>query len=487
MSRRPPRRPPPPPLNVTLTCLRVIQGWGQDDLSQAAGIPANLISDYERGRKNLSRDRLEMLATAMGLPSSAIDGVLDFLETLRHSAIHRLGDPETQRIHSLAADWGRHTAAGLREMLGAVSRESQSLLARQRAVSVWGSLRQFSPDRRRLLVEDTADFHTWALCERICAESIQAAADNADRALDLARLALLVAERMPGDEAWRSRVQGYAWAHVANARRVRGDLPGADQAFVQARKLWDAGAPSPLGFLDGVQMLSLEASLRIEQLRLPEALALLDQALAAHPREDMQDRLLVNKAGALELLGQYEAAITTLRQMSRSLADPRLNWLRRFTWMANLCHLDRYGEADALLPELRGLTAHLGNGLDKVRVRWLEGRIAAGLGRRREAIEALSWVRQEFASQGIAYDTAQANLELSVLYLEEGRTGAVKTLVRQMAPIFQAQGVHREALAALRLFRDTAEREALTVDLARRLAAYFQRARYNPELRFEEE
>lgn len=480
-------RKPPPPLSLALTCLRVIHGWGQKELAQAAGLTDTLLCDYERGRKTLFRDRLERLTAVMGLHPSAIDDVLDFLEALHQCAADQVGDPEAQRINSLAADWGRHTASGLRAMLGEVSQESLALLARQRAVSVWASLRQFKPDRRRLLVEDTADFHTWALCERICAESIQAAADNADRALDLARLALLVAERIPGDEAWRSRVQGYAWAHVANAQRVRGDLPAAEQAFATARKLWDAGASSPLRFLDEALVLGMEASLRREQLRLPEALALLDRALAFNPRQDMKDRLLISKARTLEFLGQYKAATATLEQMHRNLADPRLNWLRRFTWMANLCHLARYGEAEAMLPELQGLTAHLGNGLDSVRVRWLEGRIAAGLGRRREAIEALSWVRQEFASQGIAYDMAQANLELSVLYLEEGRTGAVKTLVRQMAPIFQAQGVHREALAALKLFRDAAEREALTVDLARRLAAYLQRARYNLELRFEEE
>jgi tetratricopeptide (TPR) repeat protein len=201
----------------------------------------------------------------------------------------------------------------------------------------------------------------------------------------------------------------------------------------------------------------------------------------------MKDRLLINKARALEFLGHYEEAIETLQQMAPDLGkgDPRLNWLRRFTWMANLGHLERYGEAEEKLPELQALTARLGNALDGVRVRWLAGRIAAGLGRRQESLETLSQVREEFASRGIAYDTAQANLELAVLYLEAGQNAAVKALARQMAPIFRAQGVHQGALAALQLFRDAAEREALTLDLARRLAAYLQRARYNPELRFE--
>ena len=59
-------------------------------------------------------------------------------------------------------------------------------------------------------------------------------------------MALFIADRIPGEEAWRSRVQGYAWAHVGNARRQRGDLRGAHEAFSQCRQLWRrAGKASP--------------------------------------------------------------------------------------------------------------------------------------------------------------------------------------------------------------------------------------------------
>jgi hypothetical protein len=151
----------------------------------------------------------------------------------------------------------------------------------------------------------------------------------------------------------------------------------------------------------------------------------------------------------------------------------------------SLCHLGRYAEAEALLPEIRGLTVRLGNELDALRLHWLEGRIAAGLGRTTESLTALSQLRTEFADRGISYDSALATLELAVLYLEKGRVREVKVLARQMAPIFQAQGVHREALATLKLFCEAAEREAITLDLARRMVDYLYRAQHNPQLRFE--
>ncbi len=137
------------------------------------------------------------------------------------------------------------------------------------------------------------------------------------------------------------------------------------------------------------------------------------------------------------------------------------------------------------MPELRKLAAGVGKELDLVRLRWLEGRIAAGLGRRDEALTALSRVREEFVSREIAYDAALVSLELANLYLEEGRKAEVRNLARQMMWIFHAQGVPREALAALRLFCEAAEREAVTLDLARRLAQYLFRAQNDPNLRFE--
>ncbi|HTG32940.1 MAG TPA: hypothetical protein VLB76_08400 [Thermoanaerobaculia bacterium] len=53
--------------------------------------------------------------------------------------------------------------------------------------------------------------------------------------------------------------------------------------------------------------------------------------------------------------------------------------------------------------------------------------------------------------------------------------------------IFRARDVHRETLAALAVFQAAAALDAATADLARDLAAYFTRARLDPELRFERE
>lgn len=480
----------PPLMNQSLTAIRLALGWSQQELSQACGIPANLLSDYERGRKALSRQRLEQIAAAMGVPPVSVDTALAFVQTIRASCQTPgpADDPEDWHIESLASEAARLSADYTRSMLRLQRNGVRALRDRQQAEELWQRLKPRKTPERRLLVEQAHEFRNWALCEKVCEESVKAAGDSADRAVELAELALFIAERSPGDEAWRSRLQGYAWAHVGNARRVQGDLPSAEEAFGRSRRLWQAGGSADSSLLNEARLLDLEASFRRGQTRFIEALELLDRALVLD-QGFLATRILLNKATILEALGNFSEAVATLHRaapMVNAEKEPRLRFALCFNLAVNLCFLGQYGEAEELLPELRILATQIGNGLDKVRLRWLEGRIAAGCGRRERAIETLSNIREEFATRGVPHDMALASLELAVLYLEEGRTAEVKVIARQLAPIFQAQGVHREALVALKLFREAAEKEAVTLDFARRIVRYLQRAQYNPELRFED-
>jgi hypothetical protein len=135
---------------------------------------------------------------------------------------------------------------------------------------------------------------------------------------------------------------------------------------------------------------------------------------------------------------------------------------------------------------MHGLAAGARRGeLNLVRFMWTEGRVTAGLGDVEEGIALLARVRGEFASRNMAYDMALVSLEIAILYAGLGRTEQVKTLARHMTPIFREHAIHREALAALTLFRQAAERERVSEEFAREILSYLRKARNNPELRFE--
>ena len=112
--------------------------------------------------------------------------------------------------------------------------------------------------------------------------------------------------------------------------------------------------------------------------------------------------------------------------------------------------------------------------------------VAAGMGRSDEAFAAFAEVRSRFAELGMPYDAALATLQLAVLYAAEGgRSAEVKALAAEAAPIFRAEGIHPEARKALALFARVAAEERVTVELARAVAGFVERARREPGARFE--
>ncbi len=106
------------------------------------------------------------------------------------------------------------------------------------------------PQRERLLRVETCDeFLTPAFIARLCDESIKAAARSASEAVELADLALKVAERAPGTDGQRARRLGYAWAFVGNSRRVSNALGNADlaAAISPGPRRWPPGATRSTG------------------------------------------------------------------------------------------------------------------------------------------------------------------------------------------------------------------------------------------------
>jgi transcriptional regulator with XRE-family HTH domain len=475
-------RPRLPPRSLALTILRVIRRFSQEELAEAAGLRPGTISDYERGKREPSAATVRRLAAVMGHPAALTERTLAFAagveEALDEAAASPEGDGDLPR--RLAAEAGRTMETFVCAALSRLAAEE----ARRHARQVLDALRGLAPGDRRRFVGSFPELCTPAVVEAVCAESERLAADHAGRARELAELALFIAGRVPSRV--RAQAQGYAWAFIGNARRVAGDLPGADEAFARSAELWGSGETD---FFDGSRLLDLEASLRKDQRRLPEALELLARASRMPGLNAVtRARILIKRANVLKWQEDFEGALAVLREAAPAIEgsrDLRLIWILRCSLATNLCHLDRAAEALELLPGARALAVQIDNSLDQLRLRWLEGKVAAGLGRNKEAIEALSRVREEFGERKLRYDEALATMELAALYLAQGRTAEVKTLARQMEPIFRDQGVHEEARKALAIFRHVVEVETVTLALVRRLTSFLYRAQGDPGLRFE--
>src|SRR4029078_10406342 len=121
----------------------------------------------------------------------------------------RLGIEGIVAQSAQALDWVLCTVVSLS------STGIEAIAARQEAKRLWEILSGFSSAKRRVIVKQSREYRLWALAELICHESVKTVRDDAGRAVELAELALLIAELTPGEETWRCRLQGYAWAHIA--------------------------------------------------------------------------------------------------------------------------------------------------------------------------------------------------------------------------------------------------------------------------------
>jgi transcriptional regulator with XRE-family HTH domain len=261
----------PADLRLMVTFLRSLRRWTQEELSRASGVDRGVISDYELGDKAPTRQTLQRLTAAAGLPYSFVEILLPVFRSAR-LATEGTGSPPQidDASESLAAGLDRALLDAVLPRLAPYLMELEALVGDERvpaagdrpvAAELWETLKKLPAGRRRRAVETEPKYWTWALAERLCEESERAAAHRADEAMELARLALRAAELVPGNEAWRSRLLGWVWAFVANARRAQGDLPGAEEGFRRSDRLWEAGAAVDPGLLDASRPLALKASL----------------------------------------------------------------------------------------------------------------------------------------------------------------------------------------------------------------------------------
>jgi len=277
-------------------------------------------------------------------------------------------------------------------------------------------------------------------------------------------------------------------AFKANALRALGRLSEADERIRSARGL--VRAEDVTGSLIYAEIDWFEGVLRKDQRRFTEAEELLsrsatlfevagERAEAARPLLALglmyYDRQEPGKA-----IETTEAALAHLSLES----EPYLYFGGRHNLTLFLVEEGRFDAAADLLQADAELYERFADPWTVLRQVWLRGKIAFATGRREEAEQAFREVRRGFIQQGNGYDAAMVSLDLALLYLKAGRTAEVKPIAAEMHTLFGAQEIHREAAAALLLFQEAAEREALTGEWVEELTAYLKRARENPELRF---
>jgi tetratricopeptide (TPR) repeat protein len=337
---------------------------------------------------------------------------------------------------------------------------------------------------------ESEKFSGWPFVEGLLAESQEARFRDPERMRFLAFAATVSArnlDRQRYREGTIADLCARAWAELSNAYRLDHDFEAAEDALARAETYIEQGTGDPLIL---ARLLDLEASLRSSQRRLPETLELLDHVYRIYLQvgeNHLAGRALISKGINTAYDDRPAEALRHLRDglsLINPESDPRLAAIGRYELVHSLVDCGEFRQAGQALLESGLRDSFAQDPLNLARLRWLEGKIHAGLGKLWRADQVLAEVRKGFLERGQDYDAALVGLDLAAVWLQQGNNAAVRELAEEILETFAALRIQREGLKAVRFFREACRREMATPALVQKVAGFLRRLEWQPQLRF---
>jgi len=330
---------------------------------------------------------------------------------------------------------------------------------------------------------------TWGFCEVLIEKSRELRFTDRNGMLRLADLARHAAENVDATlhgEDQRNDLQAAAWTELANAHRLLADLVQAESAIARAQELRLQGTGDPLLY---ARIADVSAALYCDQRRFPETFRMLDLAHAiyrSHGDPHEAGRVLIMKGLYTGYAGNPEEAIQLLARGLSSInhaRDARLVFYALHNILLFRVELGELEAATLQLQRMRPLYARHADPTLLIKLRAIEGQIAAGLGDLERAEELFVKTRSEFESADRVYLAAIISLDLAAVRLQRGKTAEVRTMVAELVATFQALGVAREAMAAVLMLRESLERDQATLEIVRKVTGILRRVQNEPASR----
>jgi tetratricopeptide (TPR) repeat protein len=322
-------------------------------------------------------------------------------------------------------------------------------------------------------VHDSREFWTWGLCELLLERSWSFRHENAREMLRLAGLACEAADRLDPQLYGQVAIidmRARAWGEYANACRVTGDLVQAEWSLHRALELRKQGSGAPIL---RARLAELTAGILCYQRQFQPALRAFDLAYSLYVRQGhMEDalRVLIGSGIYTGRSGDPELALLILARAlvfaaEHKVSDSKLTFITLHNILLFRVERGEFDTANRQLFEMRPLYARYAGAIDSLKLRWIEARIAAGLGDDERAEKIFLEVREDFNKRGQVYHSAIVGLELSAIWLRQGRLSDVKRTVGEMLEVFRSRHVARESIAALLMLREALERDRATAEL----------------------
>lgn len=338
------------------------------------------------------------------------------------------------------------------------------------------------------LAEAPARLKGIAACEALLERSWALRHENPEKMLELANYAAMVADQL-SPKRYSPRqladLRCRAWSALGNAYRVADDLDSAEWALSRAVELLHQGTRDEILT---AKLLDLQASLYGAQRRLPAAQEALDAVYAIHRRlgdDHLAGRALISKGIYTGHANNPEEAV---RLLTDGLAlidrerDPQLTLsaIHNIAWF--LVDSGRCRPARKLVFENRWRYDQQGGHLERLKLRWLQGLIDAGMGSLAAAEQALVEARQGFAEAGLRYHAALSGLDLASILLRQKRGKEARTVVLEATDVFLDLNIQREAVGAVVLLQKVFEAGVEATATLDHAIQFLRRIQHDPTL-----
>lgn len=320
-------------------------------------------------------------------------------------------------------------------------------------------------------------YQQWGLCHRLLAACREEWRSDPSRAHARATVAVAVADLL--DPAiyhpqWVADLRAKAHGYLANTHRILADFPAAEREFLLAEHHLRQGVGS--GRCQA-QIVSLKASLLVDQERFIEAGALLGQVEAYYEqaRETREvARVQLQQAMVAAGRGAFREAAEQCARASSNL-HPRHDRALSLVARQNAVHyLVQAGDVERARALFDALPPAEGRSL-ALRRKWVEADLLRAEGELTAAMDAYAEARRGYREDGRHYYMALVALEEAVTAFDLGDTEEMATMAEEASVLLVKAAAKHQALAVLGVLLAAIERgtvdRAMLVAATRRVAA----------------
>jgi hypothetical protein len=187
-------------------------------------------------------------------------------------------------------------------------------------------------------------------------------------------------------------------------------------------------------------------------------------------------RVLISRGIYTGRSGNPEQALLILTRAlvfaaENKVDDPNLNFITLHNILQFRVERGEFHEASRQLFDMRPLYVRYAGAVDALKLRGIEGQIAAGVGEDERAESIFLEIREEFGQRGQVFQAANVGLELAAIWLRQGRMPEAQQVVSEILEVFRSRHVSQETINALQVLLNALERDLATRELILRVAA----------------